>query len=422
MADRLDELRAARRELDAAIEDIRRVDGFADFLAPPTFEDVARAAGADPLVYVTAAEPGGLALVVRGTDVVPVELPSLTAPALRERVDAHLAAYTRYAGDREGQRAGWSQALDDLCRWLWDTAMGEVLAALDGAAAATLIAGGLLGVLPLHAAWTPDRAAATGRRYALDELPLSYVPNARALTAARELAANAGAQRLLAVSEPWPVNASRLRAAPLEVEVACVAFPEDPVVLAGPAATARAFRRGAPAANLLHLACHGFADLEQPLNSGLLLADDVPVTLRDLMAMPLKVRLAVLSACETLLPGTSLPDEVIALPTGLLQAGVGGVVASMWAVPDAPTALLMAEFYRRWRGGAQPPAAALREAQIWLRDTDNGEKAEHFQAAIEDGWLPRPLINQLAFEVPFESDRRDHADIRVWAAFAHVGA
>ena len=84
-----------------------------------------------------------------------------------------------------------------------------------------------------------------------------------------------------------------------------------------------------------------------------LLAGNRWITLR-VLAMKLHVRLAVLSACETALPGTGLPDEVVALPTGLLQAGVAGVIASQWAVPDLGTAILMAEFYRRWRGTSPP--------------------------------------------------------------------
>ena len=83
----LDAIRAARAELDAVIEEIRAVPGYEDFLAVPTFDDVAGVAGECPLVYVAAAEPGGLALVVRGTDVTHVPLDGLTAEGLRERAD-----------------------------------------------------------------------------------------------------------------------------------------------------------------------------------------------------------------------------------------------------------------------------------------------------------------------------------------------
>jgi hypothetical protein len=46
---RIDAVRAARADLDAVIEEIRRVDGFEGFLAPPSFDDVAAAARAIPL-------------------------------------------------------------------------------------------------------------------------------------------------------------------------------------------------------------------------------------------------------------------------------------------------------------------------------------------------------------------------------------
>src|SRR6266540_33487 len=63
----LDEIRRARHDLDAVIEEIRQQPGYADFLAAPTFDDISEAAQEYPLVYLAAAEPGGLALIVRGT-------------------------------------------------------------------------------------------------------------------------------------------------------------------------------------------------------------------------------------------------------------------------------------------------------------------------------------------------------------------
>src|ERR1700747_549834 len=92
----LDAIRAAREELDAVIEEIRTVPGYEDFLAVPTFADVAAVAGECPLVYLAAAAPGGLALIVRGTDVTHVPLDGLTAGALREKAAAHLDRYARY--------------------------------------------------------------------------------------------------------------------------------------------------------------------------------------------------------------------------------------------------------------------------------------------------------------------------------------
>jgi CHAT domain-containing protein len=418
------EIRAARQELDAVIEEIRAVPGFQDFLKPPTFADVAAAAVSTPIVYLAAADPGGVALVVCGEDVRSVDLAELTVAALQARVSRHLDVYAAYREDPDTLRSAWNDSLDDVCAWLWDTIMERVLTQLTGARAATLVAGGLLGLLPLHAAWTAEGAAPTRRRYALDVLPLGYAPNARALRAARSLAADTPARDLLAVVEPRPASGPPLPWALLEGEVAQAAFPDHATTLPGGAATRANFIRNAPAASVLHLACHGFADLATPLESGLRMARGT-VSLRDLMTMPLRVRLAVLSACETSLPGTELPDEVVALPTGLLQAGVAGVVASLWAVPDRSTAMLMTDFYRRWCAEQSPPETALRDAQIWLRDTTNDQKREWWRKSQAEGaaWLPPSVANRFIEALDYrEPDARDEAEIQAWGAFAFVGA
>jgi CHAT domain-containing protein len=96
----------------------------------------------------------------------------------------------------------------------------------------------------------------------------------------------------------------------------------------------------------------------------------VEVTLGELLDTRLRLRLAVLSACETALPGTDQLDEVISLPTGLLRAGAAVVIATQWPVGDIDATRLMVDFARRWAGGSTPPAEALRQAQRWLRDRD----------------------------------------------------
>lgn len=415
-------IRAVRTELDGVIEQIRDVEGFEQFLAPPTFGDISRTAKSAPLVYFAAADPGGLALIVHGEDTTYVPLDGLNANTLRRRVEAHLDAYTAFRGERGAGREGWSRSLSEVTRWLWDDAVGPVLGALAGTNEAVFVAGGLLGLLPLHAAWTEDPDMPTQRRYALDELTISYAPNARALQAAQDLAITVPGRRLLAVVEPAPVQAAPLPFARHEARGFAAGARLECIELSGPQATPLRFLREAGDADILLLACHGRANLADPLRSGLLLAGR-EVDLRQLMELHLRVRLAVLSACETALPGTELPDEVIGLPTGLLQAGVAGVVASQWAVPDRATAMLMTEFARLWGGGDVPPAKALRQAQRWLRDTTNGQKRAHWLAALDDRpVLPIDVVEAFVAALSFlEPDERDHADLAMWAAFAHLG-
>jgi hypothetical protein len=84
-----DDIRAAREDLDKVIEEIREVPGYESFLTAPTFDDVAAVADDQALVYLAAAEQGGLALIVRSQQVTPVAADDLTEAALRNRVTAY---------------------------------------------------------------------------------------------------------------------------------------------------------------------------------------------------------------------------------------------------------------------------------------------------------------------------------------------
>lgn len=419
-------LGAARRELDEAIGAIRGVPGFDSFLAPPGMGEVAVAARHQPLVYLAAAEAGGLAMVVRGEDVEHVPLPGVTGEALRGRVTRYLELH---GADKDALTDvdSWTAGLDDITRWLWTAVMEPVLGRLRADGAAVLVAGGLLGLLPLHAAWTEDTSRPTGRRYALDGRTLTYVPNARALTAARELA-DGPVERMFTVADPAREAGSRpLDNAGTEALVAAAAFPGRTESAEGTVPDARTVSAALRRADVAHLACHGEADLVTPLESRLLLAGTDTLRLRDLLALRLRLRLAVLSACETSVPGDELPDEVVSLPTGLLQAGAAGVVGALWEVPDQATAMLMTEFYRRWRHQERPapPATALREAQIWLRDTTNGEKLSVYRKALAEGaaWLPEQAADEftLLLELRGAPDERLFAGPDSWAGFAYSG-
>jgi hypothetical protein len=412
-----DEIREARAELDATIEEIRKVQGFETFLAAPTFDDVAEAAREHPLVYIAPADPGGLALIVDGTRVEHVPLPALSTQLVADRVSAYLIAH-----DARGQdRPRWVAALDDVTAWLWEDAMGPVLDAAKSATEIVIVAGGLLGMLPLHAAWMPDDHAVTGRRYALDLVTIRYSPNARALTAARRLAAETTLSTALVIVDPQPVRARALKWADVEGAAAAAAFPGRAIVRGNHEATEAEFRIVAPHVDVLHLACHGVARLHDPLESGLLLAGQSWLTLRELLAMRLNARLAVLSACETSRPGTDLPDEVVALPTGLLQAGVASVIASLWAVPDFETALLMARFYRGRMD--LTPAAALQDAQRWMRDTPDEQKCTELAEASsgDSPWL-EPDVAEMFVEELRRPGAGDPAGLHGWAGFVSVGA
>ena len=410
-------------------DEIRRVPGFASFLAAPTFDDVAAAATPTPLVYLASSAGGGFALVVRrsGRSVTSVPLPALTDDAVRDRAEALLAADETYlSAPTAGRRAARQRrvrAFEQVSEWLWESA-GAALAAELAEGAASVVAGGLLGLLPLHAASRPDADAPSGRHFLLDDVRISYVPNARMSSAAANRAGAVVADRLLAVAEPRPTALAPLPGTAAEAVVAAAGFGRS-VVLPGPQANRDAVAEALRACDVVHFGCHGVADLTAPLRSAVLLRDDAPFTVADLLALRVSLRLAVLSACETAQPGTTLPDEVVSLPAALIQAGAAGVVATGWAVPDGPSAALVTEFYRRWRHADEDPGSALAGAQAWLRDTTNGEKVAVWEQAVEEGaaWLPAAAADALLdVYLLREPEAYDDAGIDVWAGFAYFGS
>ncbi|SDZ43106.1 CHAT domain-containing protein [Asanoa ishikariensis] len=146
-------------------------------------------------------------------------------------------------------------------------------------------------------------------------------------------------------------------------------------------------------ADVLHLACHGEFNSEDPLASGIWLAGQAEGELEmlsaaDLLDTRLDVSLVTLSACRTGLSQNRPGDELIGLTRSVLYAGAATALIALWSVEDVSTGLLTHEFYLRLRRG-EAAAAALRAAALMIRDlpvdTVLAACATARQAAREDG-------------------------------------
>jgi CHAT domain-containing protein len=288
-----------------------------------------------------------------------------------------------------------------------------------GVAAATVIPVGQLSLLPLPAA-------------APDECTIALASSARALRAAshaqRERAGRAPA--LLAAGNPLPPPAgwSALRYAEVEIRAIERFFGTGARrVLSGEEATGTAVTQRLPSATHLHLACHGSFDANEPLDSGLYLAGGDQLTLRDLLDGSFDLssqQLAVLSACQTgLTEFNRVPDEVIGLPAGFLQAGIPGVVATLWPVDDQSTPVLVAEFYRLLLAERQDPATALQAARKHLRDATAYQLAEWFERRYDDSGGTDQAAYEAAADLRSHRDPagRPYAHPVYWAGFYYSG-
>jgi CHAT domain-containing protein len=209
---------------------------------------------------------------------------------------------------------------------------------------------------PTHA--VPFVALHDGRRYVIETLETSLCPSSSLLRLCADRRRE-GAPSALVVAHS---NAGRLPAVLEEASAIAGLFPGECYL--EDRATRAALVEAAPRHQLLHLAAHGEARLDNPTFAHLQLADGQLTTI-DVFNLDLDGALVTLSACETGRSVVTGGDELVGLSRGFLYAGAATLVQSLWRVDDGSTALTMAAFYRALAAG-QTKGAALRAAQLDL--------------------------------------------------------
>lgn len=418
----------ASEDLRRTVSEIRALPGMDRFLLPRMYEDIAAGVPRDEaLAYLLTAPEGSAIVVIRHrTQPHVIDLPQLSS---RRALEALLKVDhdTRMAtGGYMLVQAQGSGNLDDAITDVSAILGPELLQPLaehlasEGVHTVCLVPAGLLGLVPLHAlGWERD-----GHRQCLiDQFDIAVVPSALAREVCRSRASErSGDVRLLTVGNPLP-HPKPLPYAAAEAAMVAETLPATEVtILIGTDATKGNVIDALSQASHIHLACHGAAaSTAELLDSGLYFACDDVLTAAELFDLPrFEPRLVVASACETgINPGYESADEALALSTVVLGAGAAGVVASLWAVSDLATALLMSRFYEDLAAGATPEHA-LRQAQLWLRDLEAGAVAEYVRSrpALR---AYRGLSNPLADDERNEAER-PFAAPRLWAAFVFSGA
>ncbi|WP_405812610.1 MULTISPECIES: CHAT domain-containing protein [unclassified Streptomyces] len=327
------------------------------------------------------------------------------------------------AVDRDLARASpseWTAAIDEVTDWLWTAVAAPLVRRLrklqvpDGTRL-WITTSELSNRLPLHAA----RRAEDGRhRTLLDDYVITYTPSIQMLHQAhrrlRQRAHDTRTALFLADS------LGDLPYAAEEVATIRELFPADRrLVLAGPEISRKAVFAAAPGRQYVHMACHAYLNWLQPNYSAIPLADGGFLVAGELAGLDLsETRLVTLSACQS---GISFDGkgagEYSGLAASLLRAGAPTVVATLWAVDDHASSLLMSRFYEELTGGlGKEPAEALRRAQLWLRDATLTELTAYQSnrpgaAAAARRWR---LLG-------YGPEDRPYASPHFWAAYTVVG-
>jgi len=146
---------------------------------------------------------------------------------------------------------------------------------------------------------------------------------------------------------------------------------------------------------VLHFATHGLINNSHPELSGLVLSlvdasgrsQNGFLRMNEIYGLKLRADLVVLSACETALGKDVRGEGLIGLTRAFMYAGSQSVIASVWRVPDRATSQLMTYFYEALLHDGLRPAAALRAAQLRIRNTPRWS-APYFWAGfvLEGEW------------------------------------
>jgi CHAT domain-containing protein len=165
------------------------------------------------------------------------------------------------------------------------------------------------------------------------------------------------------------------------------------------------------------------------MQSSLTIGSDETMTLAHIHLLDLPAcRLVLLSACETGLTDPSfIPDEFVGLPSAFLAAGAATVISTLWRLNDESAPLLVNRFYRSHLLEGMSIPAALRAAQLWLRDATR----ETLLAELErlDGELPadhetaRASITAMRARLyeRCKPKERPYAGLRFWSAWQTQG-
>jgi CHAT domain-containing protein/Tfp pilus assembly protein PilF len=149
--------------------------------------------------------------------------------------------------------------------------------------------------------------------------------------------------------------------------------------------------------------------------------EDGILTAEEVQALDLRgTDLVVLSACDTGLGDLEAGQGVLGLQRAFQLAGARAVVASLWRVDDAATAVLMERFYDNLWVKKMPRLEALRQAQLAVLHDPALVRARRTELAQRGiGEKPEKLPAGGIMPAPNAAPARSHPSL--WAAFVLSG-
>ena len=366
---------------EKAVQQVRAIEGFNNFLQAVPFATLQAAAADGPVILINISDYRSDAIILH------INSPPLLVP-LPEVQPNHLTHLAEQLTLARG-RADCSKDIPPILRALWKNIVSPIvdrLAEIGVPEKSRLwwCPTSELSGLPLHAAG-PYRPK---QKNLPDIYTSSYTTALSALIRARS---NTSGQRvvpkLLVVGQPSEALPN------IGAEIDNLRQLGDFVdVLVGAEANRDQVLRALQQHSWAHFACHGhLGDITQPFRASFELHSGSSLTLLDLIQAKLpNAELAFLSACHSAEGDSITPDESIHLAAALQFCGFRSVVGTLWAMDDEDGPMISKEFYKHM-----------------FRDP--GNKAD-FRDSAE------------ALSVSIRAMRKNGVPLERWILFVHIGA
>jgi len=375
--------RTILREFDELLEHIRSLNGFENFLKGPSETKLRSLAQGGAIVVFNVSEVRSDAFLITPADIRCVCLPSLTLNSVKHFTKANMGKvkkWKRNPTESDVQSKARETPLDHVnakrkatlmnnealsndmrtsLNWLWDAAVNPVLNELgltetpDNEAWPRIwwVTSGLLARLPIHAAGEHINGS---NRNAMDRVISSYVPTLQSLAYSQEKVRNQfvkdEAPKVLLVAMPITPSQNALPCAEKEVKQVSAVIPDSFIKTIELQPSKSKVLKSLTGCQVVHFACHGESNPNDPSKSRLLLQDwkADPLSVVDITALNMPdAAIAYLSACSAAdIQVESLLDEGIHLAGAFQLAGFPSVVGTLWHISDEHSATVAVDVYR----------------------------------------------------------------------------
>ena len=425
----LKECRQAASSLEDCLNRIRQKQGYERFLLEPTVHELQQNANKGPIVIVNVTDIRCDAIIVSTAEIQAIPLPEMNSRQAPSSFHQRLARYRKidsqslriYERDIENDLEGNDHVqLDanagiDYMSWLWSNCVKIIMKEIKNSQASDFhelprvwwIGTGIASAFPFHAAgqYIKDSENAQDFENTLSHIIPSYTPTIKALSYARSCASkaaiiNSSEMSILVVTMPSTPKHNSLPG--VEQENLVIRRITTNIckikVLNHP--TAEDVLNNMNGFDIVHFACHGCADPDDPSNSHLLLQKGGPSgpVIDKLTASDISDRntlgrtwIAYLSACSTAgVEATDLADECLHIASAFQVAGFAHVIGSVRPADDD---------------------ICVRLAELFYRSLTKSAILRHSNRAVAEA--PRNAVLELRSESP---------DPTLWAPFIHLGA